>query len=197
MLRLVPAALLAAVLLLSACAATAATGVAGAEQKRPTAVKSVDLEQYMGRWYEVARYPNSYQKGTVGVVAHYQLRDNGRITLKNTARKGTLTGKEKKGSGDGKVDRKSNGAKWDVTFIWPFTADYWIIELDPEYQWAVVGQPSRKNLWILSRSPKLETEVYDDIVDRLEKHGYDKDKLEKTPQPADGPTFKPGEDGKA
>jgi apolipoprotein D and lipocalin family protein len=194
MMRLVPASLLAGLLLLTACAATAATG---AESKKPTAVASVDLEKYMGRWYEVARYPNSYQKGTVGVVAHYQLRDNGRITLKNSAFKKTLDGKVKKGSGSGKVVRNSDGAKWDVTFIWPFTADYWIIELDPEYAWAVVGQPSRKNLWILSRSPKLEDEVYADIIKRLEKHGYDASKLELTPQPADGPTFKPGEDGRA
>lgn len=194
MLRAIPATLFAGLMLLSACAATAATGL---DAKRPSAVASVDLEKYMGRWYEVARYPNSYQKGTVGVVAHYQLRDNGKISLKNSARKKTLDGSVKTGSGSGKVLKKSNGAKWDVTFIWPFTADYWIIELDPEYRWAVVGQPSRKNLWILSRSPVLERDVYDDIVGRLETHGYDKDKLEATPQPTDGPTFTPGEDGTA
>jgi len=196
MMRLVPAGLLACLLLLTACAATAATTAEGAERKRPTAVSEIDLEQYMGRWYEVARYPNSYQKGTVGVVAHYLIRDDGRIVLRNTARKKTLEGREKKGSGTGKVVRGSNGAKWDVTFVWPFTADYWIIELCPEYSWAVVGQPSRKNLWILSRSPKLEDETYAEIVGRLAKHGYDAGRLRRTPQPGDAPTFEPGEDGR-
>ncbi|MHC4810054.1 MAG: lipocalin family protein [Planctomycetota bacterium] len=186
--------LLAALLLLTACAATAATGDA---ERRPRAVSSIDLERYMGRWYEVARYPNSYQKGTVGVIAHYRLKSNGRIVLENTARKKSLEGKEKSGSGRGVVVKGSGGAKWDVTFIRPFTADYWIIELDPEYRWAVVGQPSRKNLWILSRTPALEESVEKTIREKLETHGYDPARLESTPQPKDAPAFTPGADGRA
>ncbi len=197
MMRLAPAALLACLLLLTACAATAASEArTGALSKRPVPVKEVDLERYMGRWYEVARYPNRFQKDTVGVVAHYMLRDNGRIVLRNTARKHTLEGREKKGSGTGKVVRRSKGAKWDVTFVWPFTADYWIIELCPEYSWAVVGQPSRKNLWILSRSPKLDDATWTEITDELADHGYDKDRLERTPQREDAPTFEAGKDGR-
>lgn len=189
-------------LLLASCAATASTAPSDPatvplKDRKPVAVKSVDLEQYMGRWYEVARYPNRFQRGTVGTIAHYQLRKNGRITLKNSAHKKTLDGKITKGDGSGRVLRKSKGAKWSVQFVWPFTADYWIIEHCPKYSWAVVGQPSKKNLWILSRTPRLDDATWKNVTDRLAKHGYDKAKLKKTLQPKDAKPFKPGADGKA
>ena len=83
------------------------------------------------------------------------------------------------------VDGAGN-AKLKVSFFGPFWGDYWIIDLDPDYQWAVVGVPNRKYLWILSRTPQMEAEVYEGIVSRLRDQGYDPARLNRTPQPETG-----------
>jgi apolipoprotein D and lipocalin family protein len=81
------------------------------------------------------------------------------------------------------VDPKTN-AKLKVTFFWPFAGNYWILELGKDYEYAVVGESSRKYLWVLSRSPQMERDVYDGIVGRLREKGFDVSKLEKNPQKA-------------
>lgn len=148
------------------------------------AVASVELKRYMGRWYEIARYPNYFQDGVVGVIASYELTDKGEIRVTNTGREDTLDGDETEAKAKGWVVEGSGGAKWQVQFIWPFKADYWIIDVCPEYSFAVVGQPSREHLWILSRTPTMADGVYDGICRRLRANGYDPAKLKRTPQPA-------------
>ncbi|MFK7959523.1 MAG: lipocalin family protein [Phycisphaerales bacterium] len=178
-------------LLMTACASAPRTAAVTKPGPLPT-VANVDLGKYTGQWYEVARYDNRWQRGTVNVIADYSLYPNGTIKLANSARKDSLTGKVKKGTGKGSVKKGSNNAKWRVQFVWPFKADYWIIDLCPDYQWAVVGQPSRDNLWILSRTPVLDADIVTGIHTRLQTNGYDIKKLVTTTQPVDAPTFAPG-----
>lgn len=145
-------------------------------------VAHVDLRRYMGTWYEIARYPNSYQDGLVGVVVHYELDGGGRIRVRNTGRQGTLHGDMTESRASAWVTCERSRSKWAVRFFWPFTADYWIIDLGPDYEYAVVGQPSRKYLWIISRTPTLSPQTMRGIAERLRRQGYDPRRLELTPQ---------------
>jgi len=145
-------------------------------------VEKVDLGSYTGQWYEIARYPNSFERGCVGVTADYSLRQDGRINVLNTCREGSLGGNVRTIEGVARVVDSSTNAKLAVTFFGPFEGDYWILELGNDYEYAVVGEPSRKFLWILSREPVLDEEVYIDILTRLPEKGYDPDSLELVPQ---------------
>ncbi len=141
-------------------------------------VEKVDLGSYTGRWYEIARYPNSFERGCVGVTADYSLRQDGRINVLNTCREGSLDGNVRTIEGVARVVDPSTNAKLAVTFFGPFEGDYWILELGNDYEYAVVGDPSRKFLWILSREPVLDDALLDGILSRLPERGYDPDSLE-------------------
>src|SRR4030042_2531382 len=140
-------------------------------------VTFVDLNRYAGTWYEISRYPNRFQKGCVGTTATYTIRKNGKIDVLNQCRKGMLNGEISSVKGTAwVVDNKTN-AKLKVSFFWPFSGHYWIIDLGETYDYAVVGHPNRKYLWILSRSPKLEEPLYQRILERLRNQSYDLSKL--------------------
>jgi apolipoprotein D and lipocalin family protein len=149
-------------------------------------VDSVDLDRYLGRWYEIASYPAWFQKNCTAVTADYSLREDGRIKVINSCRKGTLDGKAKQSTGRAKVVDPTTNAKLKVSFFGPFWGDYWIIDLDPDYQWAVVGVPNRKYLWILSRTPQMDAALYDEIIARLPARRYDPTRLNRTLQPESG-----------
>jgi len=137
-------------------------------------VPHVDLNQYVGTWYEIARYPNSFQpEDCVATTATYDLRDDGIISVVNRCRKGSPEGPEKLAQGKAWVVDPETNARIKVQFFWPFSGDYWIIQLGEQYEYAVVGHPARKYLWILSRTPKLKPEVYARILTRLKQQGYD------------------------
>jgi apolipoprotein D and lipocalin family protein len=127
---------------------------AGDENKVPLqTVAKVDLSRYVGRWYEIARYPNRFEKNCVAdVTADYSLRSDGKITVVNSCLE--RDGKLNQSKGTAKVVDPATNAKLKVTFFWPFYGDYWIIGLDPEYRFAVVSEPDRRYLWILSRTPQ-------------------------------------------
>jgi apolipoprotein D and lipocalin family protein len=147
-------------------------------------VSDVDLDRYVGRWFEIASYPQRFQRGCVATTANYSLRDDGRIRVENACRDGAFDGELRRAEGVAWVpDPGSSQAKLKVQFFWPFRADYWIIELDPGYRYAVVGHPSRDYLWILSRSRTMEPGDYERVLARIEAHGYDLDRLEPTAQP--------------
>ena len=157
-----------------------------AEDKPPVrTVPHVDLGRYVGTWYEIASYPQKFQKGCTASTAVYTLREDGKIQVENRCNRDSLDGPEKIARGKAKVvDRESN-ARLKVSFFWPFWGDYWIIDLDPEYRYAVVGNPSRKYLWILSRTRSLPPLVYAQILERIAAQGYDVGKLRTTLQPAE------------
>jgi len=147
-------------------------------------VADVDLERYTGTWYEIASYPQWFQRGCVATRATYKLRDDGRIDVLNQCRDKTFDGALREARGVAwVVDPNETNAKLEVQFFWPFSGDYWIIELDPDYRYAVIGNPSREYLWILSRTPTLPAEQYAQLLERIESHGYTLDRLQRTPQP--------------
>lgn len=152
-----------------------------AQNKNLVAVSHVDLARYLGKWYEIARYPNRFEKSCASdVIADYTRGDDGKITVTNTCRK--ADGKSKESKGTAKVVDTSSNAKLKVTFFWPFSGDYWVIDLDPDYKYAVIGEPDRKYLWVLSRTPELAPEVYERIMGKVRELGYDPAKLVRTPQ---------------
>ncbi|MFZ2053622.1 MAG: lipocalin family protein [Candidatus Aminicenantales bacterium] len=164
-----------------------AFGFAATEsQQRPLqVVPRVDLNRYLGTWYEIATIPQRFQKDCVGVTATYTLRDDGKIEVLNKCRKKTLDGEIKTAKGKAWVVDKETNAKLKVQFFWPFRGDYWIIELDPDYQYAVVGHPGRKYLWILSRTPQMDEALYQNLMQRIANKGYDLSLIKRTLQPSD------------
>ena len=158
-------------------------GTAMAQDKPPLkVVESVDLQRYLGKWYEIASYPAWFQKDCTGSTAEYTLTTDGRIQVINRCRKKRLDGPLKESKGKAEVVDTSTNAKLKVWFFWPFKSNYWIIELDDDYRWAVVGEPGRKYLWILSRTPVMDEAVYQGILSRLPQKGYDPGRLQLTPQ---------------
>jgi apolipoprotein D and lipocalin family protein len=146
-------------------------------------VSHVDLERYLGRWYEIASFPQRFQRGCVATRATYSRRDDGRIRVVNECRDRTLDGELRQAEGIAWVaEDDGSNARLKVQFFWPFRGDYWIIDLDPDYQYAVIGHPSREYLWILSRTPTLDPARYEEILGRIEAQGFDLERLNPTPQ---------------
>ncbi|NJC88668.1 MAG: lipocalin family protein [Desulfuromonas sp.] len=147
------------------------------------AVERVDLQRYMGTWYEIASYPHRFQKGCVASRADYELQADGRVKVVNQCREERLDGPLRKVEGTARVVDSTSNARLEVTFFWPFWGGYWIIAIDPDYRWAVVGHPSRNYLWILSRTPAIDEAAYQKIVATLPSQGYDPGRLQRTLQP--------------
>jgi apolipoprotein D and lipocalin family protein len=170
-------------LALSAMALTL-TGCLGNFAPLPV-VEDVDLERYAGLWYEIARYPNSFQGQCVGgTTAEYTLLGDNRVEVVNRCLTSLPDGPVDTIVGTGRIPNPDEPAKLKVSFFAFFEGDYWIIELDEDYQWAVVSEPGRRLLWILSRTPSLDDATYQMILDRLEAKDFDLSQLELTPQPA-------------
>jgi apolipoprotein D and lipocalin family protein len=146
-------------------------------------VAHVDLSRYTGNWYEIANFPQSFQRGCTASTATYAARSDGDIDVLNRCRQGSVDGPEKSARGRARVVDKASNAKLEVSFFRPFWGDYWIVDLGANYEFAVVGHPSRDYLWILSRMPTMDSQVYDAIVARLAAQGYETKRLVRTAQP--------------
>jgi lipocalin len=144
--------------------------------------ENVDLDRYVGTWYEIARFPHSFENGLVGVTATYTMKENGRIEVINQGYKDSLDGELSRAVGKAKVAKSGNPAHLRVSFFWIFYADYLILELDADYQYVLVGSSSDKYLWILARKPQLDDETYTMLVAKARERGYDVSKLERVPQ---------------
>ena len=142
-------------------------------------VPFVDLEKYAGTWYEISAFPIGPEKGCRCVTATYGTTDKGYVSVLNRCVRG---GRETSIEGKAFVKDPATNAKLAVQFFWPFRGKYWIIELDEDYQWAMVGHPNRNYLWILSRTPKMEEAVYNDLVERAQAKGFDVTRLRNMPQ---------------
>lgn len=147
-------------------------------------VAHVDLSRYLGTWYEIASFPQWFQKGCTATTATYALRGDGKIDVLNACHKDSLAGPRDEAHGHAYIADKASNAKLRVTFFWPFYGDYWVIDLGENYEYAVVGHPSRNYLWILSRKPQMDAAVYEGILSRLKAQGYDLSRLQKTLQPS-------------
>jgi len=150
----------------------------GRLDERPTVVEDVEVERYMGLWYAVASIPTTFERACVqGTTAEYHLLTDGRIEVTNSCLR--ADGSEFNIVGRAWASDPAEPAKLKVSFVrfsnrWLFPGDYWIIDLAPDYRYAVVGHPLRKYGWILSRSPALPEETLDGIFERLEEKGYDR-----------------------
>ncbi len=145
-------------------------------------VKYVDLSKYVGTWYEIASYPNRFQKNCVGTKATYTLNKEGTIEVLNECFDKNFEGKLRSVRGKAYVVDYTTNAKLKVTFRWPFYGDYWIIDLGDNYEYAVVSGPKKKYLWILSRTKFMDAEVFNRIIEGLKKNNFDTTKLTKTSQ---------------
>ena len=142
-----------------------------------TVVKDLDIERYLGTWYEIARFDNSFEKGLVGVTASYSLRKDGKIKVVNAGYKESLDGKRSESVGKAKIPDPKVPSKLKVSFFLFFYGDYYVLELDEDYQWAIVGSSTDKFLWILSRTPQIDKDLYEQLLAKIVKRGYDIDKL--------------------
>jgi len=147
-----------------------------------TVVKEFDLNRYLGTWYEIARYDHRFERALVGVTATYSLREEGKIRVVNRGYKGSFDGKMSEAIGKAKIPDPNQKSRLKVSFFLFFYADYLIMELDPDYQWAVVGSKSDNYLWILSRKPIIEEDLYQEILEKLRNRGYNTGKLIKVEQ---------------
>lgn len=157
----------------------ACTKQQGAQLPPPAVVPYVDLARYAGTWYEIASYPNRFQKGCTETSAVYSLLPDGTIEVLNRC---TRAGKEDAIKGAARVADSNTNAKLKVTFFWPFSGDYWIIDLEERYAYAVVSNPDRSYLWVLCRTPRLDEATYLRILALLQSKGFDTAKLAKTMQ---------------
>ncbi|MBA3706533.1 MAG: lipocalin family protein [Bacteroidetes bacterium] len=145
-------------------------------------VSNVDLNRYAGKWFEIASYPQRFQKGCHCTTAEYTLSDKGYIIVENRCNRDSVNGKESYIKGKAFVNKNTGNAKLKVQFFWPFIGKYWIIDLADDYSYAVVSHPNKKYLWILSRTPKIDQIVYQKIISRLTEKGFDLSKLQLTVQ---------------
>ena len=141
---------------------------------------NVDLKRYAGKWYEIASYPQRFQKSCHCTTAEYTLSDRGYVIVENRCNRDSINGKQTYIKGKAFVEKDSGNAKLKVQFFWPFRGKYWIIDLADDYSYAVVSHPNKKYLWILSRTPQMDAQVYEHILLRLKCKGFDLDKIQKT-----------------
>jgi apolipoprotein D and lipocalin family protein len=143
-------------------------------------VTSVDLTRYVGKWHEIASFPMFFQRNCRSdATAEYAVKTDGNVAVTNRCK--TDSGVDE-AVGTATVVPDSNNSRLKVSFFWPFKADYWVIGLDAEYRWAVVGNPNRKYLWLLSRTPQLPQAELDAALQSAKAQGYDLTQLKYTPQ---------------
>ena len=152
-------------------------------------VDYVDLQKYEGTWYEIARLPNRFERGLKCVTATYELMEDGKIKVINRGHKIAEPGQVDRTTGVARVVDQDEPGKLKVTFFWPFSGKYWIIDLAEDYSYALVGSPSRKYLWILSRSPQMDKKTYRYLLSLARSKGFDTSDMIRTLQDCDAPPF--------
>lgn len=164
-----------------------ATGCVGGpvgNKRVPEPARAVAFEKYQGLWYEIGRYENSFEENCEAVTAEYKSAPNNEIAVINRCRQGSVSGSEKVSEGRAKPVDGSNGAKLKVSFFGPFFfGDYWVLDHAEDYSWSIVGEPSGRFLWLLSRAPKPAPNVRETIEQRARVLGYDLSLLRVTKQP--------------
>jgi apolipoprotein D and lipocalin family protein len=158
-------------------------GLLGCSAQPPLkTVEQVDLQRYAGTWYEIASFPNRFQAGCQATTATYTLSSEGHVVVENRCRRDSLNGPRSYIKGKAFVVPNSGNSKLKVQFFWPFTGKYWILDLAPDYGFAVVGHPNRDYLWILCREPRMDETLYQQLCQRVQALGFDVGRLKRTPQ---------------
>lgn len=139
--------------------------------------ENLDLDKYMGKWYEIARLPAPFERHCFNTQAEYSRNEDGTVNVVNSCTRGSLEGKTSVSQGIAFLDNPSNHAMLKVQFQWPFTGDYQVIDVGKNYEYALVGTPSRKYLWILSRTQELENNILEHLISFAKELGFNTDKL--------------------
>ena len=142
-----------------------------------------ELNNYMGKWYEIARFDHFFERGLQGVTATYTLRPDGYVKVLNRGFKDSLNGKYSEAAGKAKIPDPSRPRNLKVSFFWIFYSPYNILELDQNYQYALIGSSSSDYLWILSRTPQMDEKTYSLLLEKARARGYDTNQLIKVIQP--------------
>lgn len=126
-------------------------------------VEEFDIERYMGKWYEIYRLPNKFEDGLEDITANYELTSDGKVIVTNEGRLVEDKSRLKQAKGKAWIPNAKEPSKLRVSFFWPFSGDYWVLRVDPEYNYALVGDPSGKYLWILSRERRLDPKIVTEL----------------------------------
>ena len=145
-------------------------------------VPHVEVQRYLGTWYELASIPQSFQRGCTATTATYSLRPDGELDVLNKCRMDSVDGVEKTATGRARVVDAATNAKLEVSFFRPFWGDYWIIDLDPEYQWASVSDPTGNSYFLLTRTKTIDPALKAEIIARAEAKGVKIGNITDTPQ---------------
>lgn len=166
---------------LAACASNGARKSGNENVPEPS--KAVDLDRYLGHWHEFARYENRFERGCEGVTANYARREDGLVSVINACHEGGLSGPYKTSEGRAKIVAGSNGTKLKVSFFGPFyVGDYWILDHADDYSWSIVGEPTGRYLWILTRDARPSPDMRRSLIERTRALGYDVTMLRETQQ---------------
>ncbi|STR45274.1 lipocalin family protein [Iodobacter fluviatilis] len=158
--------------------------ISGTACAEPVTIASLDLDRYLGRWYEIASFPMYFQRMCVAdTTAEYTKQGDDKIGVLNRCRK--QDGSFAEAGGHASVVPNSGNAKLKVSFFWPFSADYWVFGLGDDYQWALVGNPNHKYLWLLSRSQTISRQDLNAALDIAKEQGFDISQLNYTLQRED------------
>ena len=145
-------------------------------------VDYVDLKRFMGDWFVIANIPTFIEKNATNAVESYSMGDNGEVKTNFTFFQNYPHGKKKVYKPTGYIHNTDTNAEWRMQFLWPFKMPFLIIDLDKQYQYTVIGYPNRKYLWIMSRNPEMDSNLYNSIIDQLSKKGFDISKIKKVTQ---------------
>ena len=147
-------------------------------------VSNVDLTRYMGKWYEIGRFDVAFEKGLVGTTANYTLNEDGTVKVVNGGYKETLDGKFDSIEGKARARKSGKSGELEVAFFLNFYAEYNILELDTiNYDYVLVGGSTDKYLWILSRTPNMDTDILEMLLRKAATRGYDTSKILWVDQP--------------
>jgi Bacterial lipocalin len=170
--KIIVTALTGAALLLGACAYIPRPGPVG-NRAVPQPARSVNLSTYMGRWYEQFRYEASFERDMDDVTAEYSLNDDGTVKVINRGRKPGSSGDFRQSVGKAKIADPTTNAKLKVSFFGPFYGNYWVLDHGDDYDWTIVGEPSGRYLWVLTRTAHPPPEVLASLEARVRALGYD------------------------
>jgi apolipoprotein D and lipocalin family protein len=126
-------------------------------------VQEFDIEKYMGKWYEICRLPNKFEEGLTEITANYELIDDGTVMVTNEGRLKEDKSRVKQAKGKAWMPDPKEPSKLKVSFFWPFAGDYWVLKIDSEYNYALIGDPSGKYLWILARENRLDPKIVEEL----------------------------------
>lgn len=152
----------------------------------PRTVEHLDLDRFMGDWYVIAYFPWFAERGHVNTMDIYSKRPDGKIDVTYAFRRGSLQAPRQEWKAKAWVYNPETNAHWKIQFLWPFAADFLVLDVAPDYRYTVIGEPTRKLLWIMSRTPTLPEADYQGILQRLAAQGYDLSRLERVLQPGAG-----------